>query len=131
MTDRAERDPGLDDWQARIAEEIRMYMAAKRLTSADAAKQLGMKEAAFSRRLNGYVSFKGEELLWLADWMDRNIDEIMAAAKRGGMTNLCLSQSESADAGRLRTWARRGYELAARIYGQRDSDPLDGIMSAA
>ncbi len=108
-----------------------MYMAAKRLTNAQAARAMGMKEAAFSRRLNGYVSFTSEELLFLADWMNRNIDEIMAAAKRGDMTNPCLLHSESSTAGRVGIWARRGYELASRIYGQRPNDPLDGAVRAA
>lgn len=121
----------MDRWRENIAEELRMYMAGKRLTNAEIARAMGMKEAAFSRRLNGYVSFKGEELLWLADWMDRNIDEIMAAAKRGDMTNPCLSHSDSPSAGRVGVWARQGYELATRIYGQRGRDPLDGTVQAA
>jgi transcriptional regulator with XRE-family HTH domain len=115
MSERAWRDPQLDEWRDKIAEEVRAFMARDRLSQSDAARAMKMHQRALSRRLAGEVSFSAEELYWLADWMNRNIDEILAAAK-ARTTNPCLSYSDQAAAERW-TWARRGYDLAAKLYG--------------
>lgn len=119
MSERAQRDPQLDQWRASIADELRAWMARQRLSQSDAARALGMTQKAFSRRMLGEVSFSAEELYWLADWMDRNIDEILAAAKASTTTtNLCLSaHSDTSAAERLASWSHRGYELAQKLYG--------------
>jgi len=91
-------------------------MARQRLSQTDAARALGMTQKAFSRRMLGEVSFSAEELYWLADWMNRNIDEVMAAAKIG-TTNPCLSHDDYEDAQGLTRWAQRGYRLAHELYG--------------
>jgi transcriptional regulator with XRE-family HTH domain len=89
-------------------------MARQRLSQSDAARALGMTQKAFSRRMLGEVSFSAEELYWLADWMDRNISEVLAAAKV--TTNPCLSHSDYADVEGLTDWARRGYQLSASLF---------------
>jgi transcriptional regulator with XRE-family HTH domain len=115
MSERARRDPRLDQWRTNIADELRAWMARQRLSQSDAARSLGMTQKAFSRRMLGEVSFSAEELYWLADWMNRNIDEILAAAKV--TTNPCLSHADIADAEGVDDWAARGRALCARIYG--------------
>jgi transcriptional regulator with XRE-family HTH domain len=127
MGDRARRDPELDVWRERIAEELRAHMARRRLTGADGARALGMDQATFSRKMLGKVSFSAEEILKLSNWMNRHVDEVLAAAYNG-TTFPCLSQSDDPDTqNRVTDWARRGYELARRLYG----DHLDVSASAA
>lgn len=113
MADRAERDPLLDEWQQSLAAQLRAILAIEKIPQADVARAMGMKQTALSRRLLGKVSFTAEELLFLADWMNRNVNEIMAAAKVH-TTNPCLSHSEQVAADRWR-WATAGYELARQM----------------
>ena len=107
MAESAERDPVLDDWRDNLAGHLRSIMAIDRTHQSELARAMSMKQAALSRRLLGHVSFKAEELLFLMDWMNRNIDEAMAAAKVR-KTNPCLSHSDSPPLERL-TWAANGY----------------------
>ncbi len=133
MSAKPKRDPELDVWRQNIAEELRAFFARERLVKADAARYLGMDQSTFVRKMNGKVSFDAEELLKLGDWMNRHIDEIMAAAKKGP-TNPCLSHSDEPDTqGRLTEWAQRGYELARQIYGVKNSyaERVDGATQAA
>jgi len=133
MSAKPRRNPELDVWRQNIAEELRAFFARERLVKADAARYLGMDQSTFVRKMNGKVSFDAEELLKLGDWMNRHIDEIMAAAKKG-TTNPCLSHSDEPDTqGRLTEWAQRGYELARQIYGVKNSyaERVDGATQAA
>ncbi len=75
MSAKPKRDPELDVWRERIAEELRAHMARRRLVAADAARALGMDQSTFARKMNGKVSFKAEEILKLHNWMNRNVDE--------------------------------------------------------
>lgn len=115
MAEKAQRDAMLDEWRDSIATGLRAFMAAERITQADLSRAMGMKQAALSRRLLGEVSFTAEELLFLADWMNRNVNEILASAK-ARTTNPCLSHSENLSSERWK-WARAGHELAHKLYG--------------
>lgn len=130
MAERAERGPVLDEWRDNLAAHLRGLLAIERVPQSDLARAMGMKQTALSRRLLGKVSFTAEELLFLADWMDKNIDDIMAAAKARA-TNPCLSHSEHAGLeraihaggiaiplrGPATSWGLAGYGHAAKLYG--------------
>ena len=130
MAERAERDPVLDEWRDNLAAQLRSILAIQRIPQSDLARAMGMRETALSRRLLGKVSFSAEELLFLADWMNRNIDDIMAAAK-ARTTSPCLSHSEQAGLerafhdggiaiplrGPATVWGLRGEQHAAKLYG--------------
>lgn len=115
MAERAQRDPLLDEWRESLAAQLRAILAIDKIPQADLARAMGMKDTALSRRLLGKVSFTAEELLFLSDWMNRNVNEIMAAAKVR-TTNPCLSQSEKRAAEQWQ-WATAGYELSRNLYG--------------
>lgn len=115
MSDRAQRDPMLDEWRDSLAAQLRAILAVERISHADLARAMRMKDTALSRRLTGKVSFSAEELLFLADWMNKNVDQIMAAAKVRA-TNLCLSDGDASAAERWK-WRIRGYAYAAELYG--------------
>lgn len=123
MAERAQRAPILDEWQESLAAQLRAILAIDKIPQSELARAMGMKDTALSRRLLGKVSFTAEELLFLADWMNRNVNEIMAAAKVSSTTNPCLSHSEQVAADRWR-WATAGYELSRR-------KPWLDIVSAA
>jgi transcriptional regulator with XRE-family HTH domain len=125
MSERAQRDPRLDEWRENVAAELRAWMARARLSQSDAARALGMSQTAFNRRMLGEVSFAAEELYWLADWMNRNIDDVLAAAKVDGATNPCLSHSGIQGSERedqcecWECWKGRGNRLAKELYPPR------------
>ena len=111
MSERVQRDPILDEWQQNLAAQLRAMLAVDKQPQSQLARAMGMQQTALSRRLLGQVSFSAEELLFLADWMNKNIDDIMAAAKTR-KTNPCLSHTDSpVNHGRL-YWAENGYMLA-------------------
>ena len=110
MSERVQRDPILDEWQQNLAAQLRAMLAIDKQPHSQLARALGMRETALSRRLLGQVSFSAEELLFLADWMNKNIDDIMAAAKARA-TNPCMSHNGNPHGDRL-AWATRGYVLA-------------------
>ena len=111
MSERVQRDPVLDEWQQNLAAQIRAMLAVDKQPHSQLARAMGMRETALSRRLLGQVSFSAEELLFLADWMNKNIDDIMAAAKARA-TNPCMSHSNNTGVADRLAWATRGYVLA-------------------
>lgn len=118
MAERAQRDPVLDEWRDNLAAQLRSILAIQKIQQSDLARAMGMRQTALSRRLLGEVSFSAEELLFLADWMNRNIDEIMAAAKARA-TNPCLSHRAWAFTQRAvgRIWPANGYTLHDELFG--------------
>lgn len=62
--------------RAAIADEVRGLLAKKRISHTDFARALSLSKMAASRRLNGDVSFSGEELLTASEVLDVPIHEV-------------------------------------------------------
>jgi transcriptional regulator with XRE-family HTH domain len=52
-----------------VARRVRVELASQRKTGVALAQHLGIKQAAFSRRLNGYVPLSVDELVGIAEYL--------------------------------------------------------------
>lgn len=62
-----------------VANEVRAWLARRRLTANAAAKKLGWKQAYISRRLTGAVPFDVADLLSLGDLLEVSPEEFFHA----------------------------------------------------
>jgi transcriptional regulator with XRE-family HTH domain len=68
----------------RVAEEVRVAMTRRRISQATLAGQLGMSQAALSRRLQGEVPFDVDVLSRISELLDVPISVLMTTAPIGG-----------------------------------------------
>lgn len=61
----------------RVAAQIRALMAARRLTSAELGKALGISQSSASRRMVGDGTFNLDEIQATADWLGVSITDII------------------------------------------------------
>lgn len=61
-----------------VAGRIRAELGLQRKTGAALARHLGLKEAALSRRINGYVPINVDELVGIAAFLDVDPAELLA-----------------------------------------------------
>lgn len=64
----------------RIADEVRVEMARKKLTRKDLALALGVSEHTAGTRLNGIPHFNTVELAITAGWLSMTVTELIARA---------------------------------------------------
>lgn len=65
----------------RVAEEVRVAMARRRVPQTAVASRLQMSQAAVSRRLAGDVEFTASQLITVADMLDIDLDSLRAAPR--------------------------------------------------
>lgn len=63
----------------RVANNIRAEVARRRLSQVKLAEQVGIRQQALSRRLNGTTPFRIDELARIAEVLDMPLSELVVA----------------------------------------------------
>ena len=63
----------------RVANNIRAEVARRRLSQVKLAEQVGIRQQALSRRLNGTTPFRIDELARIAEVLDIPLSELVVA----------------------------------------------------
>lgn len=70
------------DVRSQIATEVRAEMARQFKTQRDLAKLLAVDQGSASLRLQGERSFRAEELVRVAEWLDVPVTQFTDASER-------------------------------------------------
>ena len=68
-----------DEDAIRVANNIRAEVARRRLSQVKLAEQVGIRQQALSRRLNGTTPFRIDELARIAEVLDIPLSELVVA----------------------------------------------------
>lgn len=60
----------------RVAERIRIELARRRVHQTTVARQLGMHQKSFSRRMTGQVPFRATELITVANILGLTVEDL-------------------------------------------------------
>jgi hypothetical protein len=127
--------PIIEAGQRAITRTVRADIGASGLKHKAIYERMGVDQTWFSRRYSGRVPWDAAELADVYNVIGEDIQRCIAAAtlameqERRKMFP-CLSDGDYFDAARVTPWARRGYELARRLFGAA-FDRLDNDAVAA
>lgn len=62
-----------------VASSVRAELARRQTQQAQIAELLGLSEAAVSRRVNGFVPFRADEVRKIADFLDVPLTSLLPA----------------------------------------------------
>jgi hypothetical protein len=130
--------PVIEAGQRAITRAVRMDVSASGLRHKAIYELMGKEQTWFSRRWSGRVPWDAAELDLLYNIIGEDIQRCLAAATLAMEEARKMNRCSSCDGAewRMTAWARRGYELARRLFGELppdhpDLDPLDNNAVAA
>jgi BetR domain len=71
------------DARRQVAEEVRAYLARKRMSVREAARRLGLGQTAMHRRVVGEIPFDVGEIVAIAELLDVPVERFFATASEG------------------------------------------------